>query len=52
MAYDPCYHQACDTLGNVDRVALDRNSDTIAWVVATYAASTEGINGVPSSSPR
>ena len=52
VAYDPCYHQACDTLGNVDRVALDRNSDTIAWVVATYAASTEGINGVPSSSTR
>ena len=52
LAYDPCYHQACDTLGNVDRVALDRNGDTIAWVTATYAMSTEDINGVPPRSER
>ena len=52
MAYDPCYHQACDTLGNVDRIALDRNSDTVAWVVAGYAISTDEINGVPSRPQR
>ncbi|OLR91467.1 amidohydrolase [Actinokineospora bangkokensis] len=46
-AYDPCYHSACDTLGNVDRVALDRNADALAWVVASYGISTEDINGVP-----
>ncbi|MGH4024475.1 MAG: M28 family metallopeptidase [Pseudonocardiaceae bacterium] len=46
VAYDHCYHQACDTLGNVDRIALERNSDAIAWVVGTYAASTEPVNGV------
>ena len=49
QAYDPCYHQACDTLQNVDRVALDRNSDALAFVTASYAQSTEGVNGV---SPR
>jgi len=51
VAYDPCYHQACDTLDNLDRTALERNSDAIAWVTATYAISTEGIHGVPSRGP-
>jgi Zn-dependent M28 family amino/carboxypeptidase len=46
-AFDQCYHQACDNLGNVDRVALDRNSDAIAFVLGSYAISTEDINGVP-----
>ncbi|MCA1672905.1 MAG: M28 family metallopeptidase, partial [Actinobacteria bacterium] len=47
VAYDHCYHQACDTLGNVDRTALERNSDAIAWMVGRYATSTEDVNGVP-----
>ncbi len=45
VAYDPCYHSACDTLGNVDRRAFDRNIDAIAWAVGSYATSTEDING-------
>ncbi len=48
VAYDPCYHQACDDLGNIDPVALERNSDAIAWVTAIYAKSTEQVNGVVS----
>ena len=52
QAYDPCYHGACDNLGNIDRVALDRNSDALAWVVASYAISTEDINGVPPRAAR
>ena len=47
MGYGPCYHQACDNLGNLDRVALDRNLDAMAWSVGMYAYSTEEINGVP-----
>ena len=47
VAYDKCYHQACDNLGNVDRKALDRNSDAVAWALGVYATSTEDINGVP-----
>jgi Zn-dependent M28 family amino/carboxypeptidase len=47
MAYDPCYHQRCDNLGNLDRTALDRNADAVAWVAASYAISTEDINGIP-----
>ncbi|NIH83056.1 M28 family metallopeptidase [Amycolatopsis viridis] len=51
IAYDPCYHQACDNLGNVDRVALDRNADTIAWTLGTFALSTESVNGVAPGKP-
>ncbi|OZM73251.1 amidohydrolase [Amycolatopsis antarctica] len=47
VAYDACYHSACDNLGNVDRVALDRNADAVAWAVGSYAISTEDVNGVP-----
>jgi len=47
VPFDPCYHKACDNLGNVDRQALDRNSDALAFVLASYAISTEDINGVP-----
>ncbi|MDI5978537.1 M28 family metallopeptidase [Amycolatopsis magusensis] len=46
VAYDPCYHQPCDNLGNVDRKALDRNADALAWVTAVYGISTEEVNGV------
>ncbi|MFD1147641.1 M28 family metallopeptidase [Saccharothrix hoggarensis] len=48
VAYDPNYHGPGDTLGNIDRLALDRNSDALAWVTASYAVSTESVNGVPS----
>ncbi|MFE2751143.1 M28 family metallopeptidase [Actinosynnema sp. NPDC059335] len=52
IAYDPNYHGSGDNLGNVDRVALDRNADALAWVTASYAISTESVNGVPARSQR
>jgi Zn-dependent M28 family amino/carboxypeptidase len=52
QAFDACYHSACDNLGNIDRVALDRNSDAIAFVLGSYAISTEDINGVPPRAAR
>ncbi len=44
--FDPCYHEACDTIDNVSLTALDVNSDAIAFAVLTYAYSTESVNGV------
>jgi Zn-dependent M28 family amino/carboxypeptidase len=54
--FDPCYHAACDTFGNVALEALDVNSDAIAFAQLTYAYSTEDVNGVagkpvPESTP-
>lgn len=45
--FDPCYHLACDTSGNVDLHALEVNSDLIAFAQLTFAYSTESVNGVP-----
>ncbi len=50
--FDPCYHQACDNLGNVDRVALERNMQAAAWATGIYGYSTEDINGVPARDQR
>ncbi|MEV0899893.1 M28 family metallopeptidase [Actinoplanes sp. NPDC049802] len=43
VAYDVCYHQACDTLTNVDMTALDVNADAIADSVARFAFNTRAI---------
>lgn len=43
---DPCYHQACDNIDNVDVNALEVNADAIALAVLAYSYSTESVNGV------
>jgi aminopeptidase Y len=45
MAYDPCYHQACDTFANVNLGALDVNADAVAYATLQYAMSTSDVNG-------
>ncbi len=45
--FDPCYHEACDTIGNIDPHALEVDSDLIAFAMLTFAYSTESVNGVP-----
>ncbi|GAA4864574.1 M28 family peptidase [Actinomycetospora straminea] len=50
--YDPCYHERCDGLTNVDRVALARMLDALAWTIATYGVGLGGPNGLPSREQR
>ena len=45
LAYDPCYHQACDTFDNNSNAALAANSDAIAYAALSYGMSTNLING-------
>ena len=45
--YDPCYHQACDRIDNIDRTALDRNIDAVAGTIGRFALSTGRHPGVP-----
>ena len=45
VAYDPCYHQACDTFDNVNLNALDVNADAVAYATLQYAMSTSDVNG-------
>ncbi|MFL6151250.1 MAG: M28 family metallopeptidase [Ornithinibacter sp.] len=46
VAFDHCYHQACDTIANVNLEALDINIDAIALAVLAYSYSTQAVNGV------
>ncbi|PWW21354.1 Zn-dependent M28 family amino/carboxypeptidase [Geodermatophilus normandii] len=45
VAYDRNYHQAGDTIGNVDPKALETNSDAIAYSVLTLSYDTSRVNG-------
>ena len=43
LAYDPCYHQACDTFFNLSHQALDEMSDAAAHSTWTLARSRSTI---------
>ena len=43
VAYDVCYHQACDTIANPNMTALDVNADAIADSTARYAFNLSAI---------
>jgi Zn-dependent M28 family amino/carboxypeptidase len=52
VAFDPCYHQACDTFDNNSNEVLDQNSDAIAYAVATLSATLELVpTGAPAGTP-
>ena len=40
VAYDPCYHQACDDLSNLSKVALGQMGDAAAFATITLANRT------------
>ena len=40
--YDPCYHQACDTIANVNTTAIDQMADAAAYAIITFAQNTKG----------
>ena len=44
QAYDPCYHQACDTFANNNDFALETNTDAVAYATLQYAMSTQDVN--------
>jgi len=41
-AYDRCYHQACDTISNVNTTGLDQMADGAAHATAAYAYAKSG----------
>ena len=43
MAYDPCYHQACDTISNLNSNALSELGDAAAHATLTLALSQSGL---------
>lgn len=45
IAYDPCYHQACDDIDNLSTAALDIMSDAVAHATLTFAETESAVNG-------
>jgi Zn-dependent M28 family amino/carboxypeptidase len=45
VAFDPCYHQACDTYSNNSNRALEVNADAVAYATLQFAMSTTTVNG-------
>ncbi|RWA18432.1 hypothetical protein MBRU_04240 [Mycolicibacterium brumae DSM 44177] len=52
QAFDPNYHKKTDTLEQVNRDAMAITGPAVAFAVATYAYSIEGVNGVPARDKR
>jgi Zn-dependent M28 family amino/carboxypeptidase len=44
---DPCYHQACDTVDNIDQTALGIHGAGVGYTVGLYAQDQTGRNGMP-----
>jgi Zn-dependent M28 family amino/carboxypeptidase len=45
LAYDPCYHLACDDINNLSTTALDQMSDAAAHATLTFAQTGSAVEG-------
>ncbi|MET0469117.1 MAG: M28 family metallopeptidase [Aeromicrobium sp.] len=45
LAYDPCYHQACDDITNLSTRSIDQLGDAAAHATATLVLSKKGLFG-------
>jgi Zn-dependent M28 family amino/carboxypeptidase len=45
LAYDPCYHLACDTIANVNDTALDQMSDATAHATIAFGQTSSAVSG-------
>jgi Zn-dependent M28 family amino/carboxypeptidase len=50
-AFDACYHQACDTIANINDTALGENADAIAYATFTLASDPALITGPAPAAP-
>jgi Zn-dependent M28 family amino/carboxypeptidase len=45
IAYDPCYHAACDDIDNLSQLALEQMTDAAAHATLTFAMTSASVNG-------
>ena len=50
VAFDPCYHQLCDTLAKINGQGLDEHSDAAVHAILTFAQTTSAVNGTDKGS--
>ncbi len=41
--FDPCYHQPCDRLANIDMAEYDRNARAVGWEVGRFAMEVDDV---------
>ncbi len=51
VAFDPCYHQLCDTLANSSAQGLDEHSDAAVHAILTFAQTRSSVNGTAQGAP-
>lgn len=52
IIHDPCYHQPCDTIGNVNEVVLEQLADGVADAVLQFAMTTSAVKGTSRANDR
>jgi Zn-dependent M28 family amino/carboxypeptidase len=52
IAYDPCYHQACDTFANNSDTALDQMTDATADATLQFAMTRSAVQGTAKARDR
>lgn len=45
VAFDPCYHQACDDIDNIDPVLFEQMADAAAHATYVFADTQSAVNG-------
>jgi Zn-dependent M28 family amino/carboxypeptidase len=50
VAYDPCYHQLCDDITNVNTTAIDQMSDAVAHATLVFAMTSADVSGTDKAS--
>ena len=51
-AYDRCYHQACDTISNLNDTSFDQLSDGAATALVRFAFTTQSVTATAARSHR
>jgi Zn-dependent M28 family amino/carboxypeptidase len=52
IAFDPCYHQLCDTLDNISLQGLAEHKDAAVHAIATFATTTSSVSGTNRASSK
>jgi hypothetical protein len=50
VAFDPCYHQACDTVANLNLKGLAEHKDAAVHAITTFAQTVSSVNGTSKAS--
>jgi Zn-dependent M28 family amino/carboxypeptidase len=50
VAYDPCYHEACDDLTNLNKTSIEQLADGAAHATLAFAQTTSAVSGTDRAS--